>query len=125
MLSRLGKQCGVKRLFSCCPSGSQAIYEVSIGFHDSSIREEYYNWLSGRHVREVLNVDGFLSAEILNEYKGNGLVVRYTIESTDVFERYNASEQAVRLRQEALGKFGPKSFSATRRVLIVSDMIYK
>ena len=125
MLSRLGKQCGAKRFFSCCPTGNQAIYEVSVGFHDSSIREEYYNWLSGRHVREVLSVDGFLSAEILNEYKGNGLIVRYIIASTEVFDRYNTSEQAVRLREEALEKFGPKSFSTTRRVLTVSDIIYK
>lgn len=114
-----------KRLLSCCPGGRGAIYEVSVSFKDGGkVRDEYYNWLSSHHVAEVLDFDGFVSAELLKEYQGNGIVVRYTVESPEVYERYNRSEVAKKLRQDALDLFGP-IFTASRRVLISSDVVYK
>lgn len=114
-----------RRLFSCCPGGRGAVYEVSISFKDGGkIRDEYSNWLASHHISEVLNFDGFLSAELLKEYGGQGLVVRYTLESTDVFEKYDKSEIAKKLRQDAIDRFGPV-FTASRKVLISSDVFYK
>ena len=83
------------------------MYEVSIAFSDGGkSRDEYYNWLSSHHISEVLSFDGFVSAELLKEHEGSGLVVRYTLESVDVFKKYNSSETARRLRQDAIDKFG-------------------
>jgi hypothetical protein len=110
---------------SCCPGATGAVYEVSIAFNDLSIIQEYHAWLSGHHINEVLNFDGFISAELLQEYNGTGLTVRYLMESTDTFEKYNSSDTALRLRKEALEKFGSSKFSVCRRVLIASGVFYK
>lgn len=113
------------RLMSCCPGATGAVYEVYIAFNDLSIIQEYHAWLSGHHINEVLNFDGFVSAELLQEYNGTGLTVRYLMESTDTFEKYNSSETATRLRKEALEKFGSSKFSVCRRVLMASEVFYK
>lgn len=113
------------RLMSCCPGATGAVYEVSIKFNDPSIRQEYYGWLSGHHISEVLNFDGFISAELLEEYKGTGLTVRYLMESTDTFEKYNSSDMATKLRSEAIEKFGSSTFSVCRKVLTTSEVFYK
>ena len=121
MLSRVGNQ--VRR--SCCAAGGGAVYEVSIKFRDAGIRDDYYNWLASRHIKEVLQCDGFVSAELFREHGGcDGLVVRYQLESTEVYDKYNRSDTAKRLREEAIGKFGSK-FEASRRVLVNSDIFFK
>ena len=111
-------------MFSCCPTGTGAVYEVAIRFTDPSIKKEYANWLSSRHINEVLQCDGFLSAELLSEYKGDGLVVRYVLESPAVFDNYDRSEIAKKLRQEAIEKFGSR-FAAARRVLTSENVFFK
>jgi hypothetical protein len=112
-----------RRILSCCPTGMGAIYEVSISFTDGGkVRDEYSHWLSNHHISEVLSCEGFVSAELLKESMGTGLVVRYTLESPHAYEKYNASEVAKRLRQDAFDKFGPV-FSASRK-LLVSDGVF-
>jgi hypothetical protein len=114
-----------RRLFSCCPSGRTVNYEVFIKFLDPCIKNDYYRWLSTSHINEVLKFDGFLSAELLEEYNGSGsLIVRYSLESIAVYESYDRSEAAGKLRQEAIDKFGDK-FAVSRRVLISGDVFFR
>jgi len=129
MLSRTGR-----RIFSSCCITQPAIYEVAISFNDKSISKQYYNWLSNHHVKEVLDFPGFVSAELLILYGGGnsieadssqeGIVVRYTLESLNVFDDYNKSDLARRLRKDAIEQFGDK-FTAQRRVLLTGDVIFK
>jgi hypothetical protein len=81
----------------------------------------------------VLDFSGFISAELFTVYESsspnpnvcdNGIVVRYTLESRHVFDEYNKSDLAKKLRNDAIEKFG-KKFSAQRRVLQSGDILYK
>lgn len=114
---------------ACCIS-RPAVYEVAIKFNDKSISKQYYRWLSDHHVKEVLNFPGFLSAELLSEYSKNqsnvdgGIVVRYTLESPSVFDDYDKSDIAKKLRTDAIELFKDK-FTASRRVLVSEEVIHK
>lgn len=114
----------LRRLFSCCPTNT-AIYEVNIKFLNPSVRKEYVNWLSSRHIHEVLKCEGFLSAELLEDMQASDVTVKYTLESPQVYEKYNSSEAAKALREEAINKFGDSSFSISRRVLVPNQVFYK
>lgn len=109
---------------TCCAIGNRATYEVAISFVNPSIRDDYIRWLSERHIAEVLQFDGFVSAELLHEYASTSLVVQYLLESPSVFDEYNKSETARRLRSEAIEKFG-NAFTATRRVLVRGEQFWK
>lgn len=119
-----------RRAFSCCPSGNTAIYEVAVRFNDTSVKDEYKKWLTSKHIQEVLHFPGFLSAELQPVYENGdssgaaGVVVKYTLESVQVFEEYNKSEVAKKLRSDALELFGDK-FTASRKVLLSGDVFYK
>jgi hypothetical protein len=114
-----------RRILSCGPTGMGAIYEVSISFTDGGkVRDEYSKWLSDRHITDVLQFEGFVSAELLKDHSGTGLVVRYSLESPQVYEKYDKSDLAKHLRQEAFEKFGPV-FSASRKLLMSSDVFFK
>jgi hypothetical protein len=110
------------RLRTACCVTQPAVYEVAIKFNDKSISKRYYRWLSGHHVKEVLNFPGFVSAELLTTYANKsasadeGIVVRYTLESPSVFDDYNKSETAK--------KFNDK-FTATRRILVSEEIVHK
>ena len=97
---------------------------ATVTFNDPSIRQDYTNWLSSRHINEVLQVDGFVSAELLSEFKGQDVVVRYHMESPKVFEDYDRSAIAQKLRQEAIDKFGSR-FSASRKVWSSGNVFFK
>ena len=98
---------------------------MSIRFCDPNIKTEYYRWLTTSHIQEVLKCEGFISAELMLEQGGSeGFVVRYFLASTAVFNAYNSSETADRLRKEAIDRFGDK-FVATRRVLTAGDVFFR
>ena len=115
----------IVRNFSSC-SGRGAVYEVSIKFNDVSISSAYISWLNAEHVKEVLKFPGFVSAEIMHAYPktSHEIVVKYQLESPSVFDEYNKSETALKLRLDAISKFGNDSFSASRRVLLNGDIVF-
>lgn len=119
----------LRRTTACCISQS-AVYEVAIKFNDVSISKQYQRWLSDHHVKEVLEFPGFISAELLTTYANksagteNGIVVRYILESPSVFDEYDKSDVAKKLRADAIARFQDK-FTATRRVLVSDEVIYK
>lgn len=118
------------RLRTACCITQPAVYEVAIKFNDKSISKRYYRWLSDHHVKEVLNFPGFVSAELLTTYANKsasadeGIVVRYTLESPSVFDDYNKSETAKKLRADAIALFNDK-FTATRRILVSEEFVHK
>ena len=110
---------------SCCLAGNSAVYEVSIRFTNPSIREQYIKWLSVRHIQEVLQFDGFVSADLLKEVNSDDIVVKYILESPQVYDAYNMSDTAKRLREEAIDVFGKDSFTASRRILVVNQQFFR
>ena len=118
------------RMSTACCITQPVVYEVSIKFNDKSISKPYYRWLSDHHVKEVLNFPGFVSAELLTIYtnKGasveDGIVVRYILESSSVFDDYDKSDTAKKLRADAIELFKDK-FTASRRVLVSEEIVHK
>ena len=100
------------------------IYEVNLVVKHK-VAEAYAAWLPG-HIREVLALPGFESAEWLSDadfHEESGADPRWTIQyrlgSHDDFLRY-AENDAERMRAEGIERFG-KNFEATRRILRVED----
>ncbi len=100
------------------------VYEVNLTV-EPDVAEEYGAWLA-EHVREMLALPGFHSAEWLDdvdydqeEGAGPRWTIHYRLGSHDDFLRYER-EHAKRMRQEGLDRFGTR-FTATRRILEVRD----
>lgn len=97
------------------------IYEVTIRI-DQELAEAYRAWL-GDHVRELLTLPGFLSAEVFvrepdcaeQAERPQELVVAYRLESRQALERYLA-EQAPAMRAKA-DEFFAGRYRIERRVL--------
>ena len=94
------------------------VYEVDIAV-DAAVAEDYAAWL-GRHIREILALDGFLGADWF-EVEGEetaGRVrwcVRYRLRDRAALQRY-FDAHAARLRGDGLGRFGGR-FEITRRIM--------
>ncbi len=114
------------RRFSCCPSlvGRGVIYEVCVRCLDPAIGESYTHWLTSHHVDEVLQFPGFNSAEILRDHKTHDVIVRYSLDSASVFDEYDSSDAAKKLRGDASQMFGHK-FQASRRLLTSHSIHFK
>ena len=96
------------------------VYEVNLTV-DREIADDYAAWLKD-HVREMLALPGFVSAEWLEDVDydhSEGADPRWTIlyrlGSHDDLTRY-FEEDAERMRADGLDRFGTQ-FKATRRVL--------
>jgi antibiotic biosynthesis monooxygenase (ABM) superfamily enzyme len=92
------------------------VYEVRVIIH-AEIAADYRAWLE-THIREILAIPGFVSAELLSEDDADGATVwtaRYHLQSREALEHY-LREHAPRLRAEGVARFGDR-FKATRRVL--------
>lgn len=95
------------------------LYEVTVEV-ESGIALEYRAWLA-EHVRELLALPGFLSAEIFDleaETEPGGsetLVVCYRLASHVALSDY-LREHAPRLRAQGVARFGER-FRARRRIL--------
>jgi quinol monooxygenase YgiN len=95
------------------------VYEVSIKVREA-IADEYRAWL-GDHVRELLTLPGFLSAEVMIAEPEHAtpeeqeIVVAYRLESHNALSHYLA-EHAPQMRARAENRFGGQ-FRADRRVL--------
>lgn len=95
------------------------VYEVNLEV-DRAIESDYRVWL-GAHVREMLALPGFTTAEIHEVLDPAptagriGLSVRYLLHSADALDVY-LREHAPRMRADGLARFGD-GFRARRRLL--------
>jgi hypothetical protein len=96
------------------------VYEVNLEF-DVAIAAAYREWLA-EHMREILALPGFLSAEVhevvdpLPTAGRQGLCVRYQVEDLGALETYQR-EHAPRMRADGLNRFGEEGVRIRRRVL--------
>jgi hypothetical protein len=94
-------------------------YEVNLEV-DAAILPEYRRWLD-QHVRTILALPGFVSAELFEVQEpaaADGrcaLCVQYRLRGADDLERY-LREHAARQRADGELRFGGR-FSAHRRIL--------
>ena len=98
------------------------VYEVNLTV-DREIAGEYAAWLE-EHIREMLALPGFESAEWLEDVDYDDTegadprwTIHYRLNSHDNLTRYFEND-AERMRADGLERFGTK-FQATRRVLRV------
>lgn len=95
------------------------VYEVNLEV-DRAIEAEYRVWLAA-HVREMLGLPGFATAEIYEVFDPAptagriGLSVRYLLSDADALQAY-LREHAPRMRAEGVARFGD-GFRARRRLL--------
>jgi hypothetical protein len=95
------------------------VYEVNLDV-DAAVFVEFGKWLD-EHVREMLTLPGFVSAEILERLDPpaadgqRSLCSIYRLAGTEDLDRY-LRDNAPRMRAEGMARFAGK-FSATRRVL--------
>lgn len=92
------------------------LYEVNLRV-EATIADAFRDWLE-RHVAEMLEIDGFLRAEIFEDDTPEGLftfVTHYRVRNQAALDRYFA-EDAPRMRADGTNRFGDK-MQATRRVL--------
>jgi len=98
------------------------VYEVNLQI-DSNIREEYIPWLNF-HIREIVSLNGFRKAELLEEMNEDqnppqdgkiNLIIHYELETYNDLKNY-FDNHAQKMREEGMKKFGGK-FTATRRIL--------
>lgn len=97
------------------------VYEVNLTV-DSSIYDEYIEWLRA-HIDEILELEGFMSALILESraatHHHRSLVVHYRIESEEALNAYFEGP-ARRIRTDGAERFGDQA-TASRRVLRVLE----
>jgi hypothetical protein len=90
------------------------IYEVNLSICDE-IYTEYYAWLLG-HIKQILKFDGFKRADVGRVDGTKDVRVCYWVDSLENLNNYLALH-AVKMRQEAIERFGDQ-FTATRRVVV-------
>lgn len=95
------------------------LYEVTVDV-EAAIALEYRAWLA-EHVRELLALPGFLSAEVFDveteaeTLECETLVVCYRLASHAALSDY-LRQHAPRMRAQGVARFG-RRFRATRRIL--------
>ncbi len=92
-------------------------YEVNLEV-DAELADAFAGWLDG-HVREMLALPGFLSAELFEVEDPpagrRSFSVRYRLVDREALERY-LGEHAPRMRGDGARRFGGR-FTASRRIL--------
>ena len=98
------------------------IYEVNL-FVEYEIARDYAVWLK-KHIEEMLQKQGFLSAEFYEcsdeDIRKKHWCIQYRIESMQDLQNYLDNE-AEEVRAESTAIFG-ENFSASRRVLTKSEL---
>jgi quinol monooxygenase YgiN len=98
------------------------VYEVNLRI-DPSIEQEFHEWLDA-HIPEMLEFEGFLSAEWFGvdpdesdpEQVGRiSWTVQYRLDHRASLHKY-LEEHAARMREDGLNRFGDK-FAAYRRIM--------
>jgi hypothetical protein len=98
------------------------IYEVNLSI-ETDAYSDYRVWLDG-HIKEILQLPGFVHATLLKQDKSDGLyqyiTIQYQLEQRKDLDRY-LSEFAPKMREEGMKLFKDK-FSATRRIFEVEEI---
>lgn len=92
-------------------------YEVNIIIATQYL-EDYRLWLT-RHIQEMLQLPGFINAQVLKEYgledrAFSHLTIQYTLDNPKSLQLY-FDNHAQRMREQSLKLFSGK-FTATRRM---------
>ena len=100
------------------------IYNVTTNI-DESVHDEWLLWMQETHVPEVLATRKFLNAKItkvLVEEDMGGITysVQFTTLNRETLEKYY-SEDATRLREDALKRFPNQSVSFRTELEIISE----
>ncbi len=100
------------------------IYNVTTNIEESA-HEEWLQWMKETHIPEVLATGKFLSAKmcrVLVEEEMGGFTysVQYTTTDKETLQKY-AVEDAPRLRQKALERFGGNSVSFRTEMEVVVE----
>lgn len=92
----------------------EIIYAVTATLPDTSLAQEWLDWLRGGHIADVL-AGGATSAEIIALGQPElTFEVRYRFPNRQAFDRYE-QEIAPRLRAEGLKRFPPEMGISYRR----------
>jgi hypothetical protein len=101
----------------------KVIYEVNVKAKNE-IADEFFNWLNGGHIENMLKIEGFISARLTtpdspkdDEHKR--FTCQYKLVSMEAMESY-FKNHAAHMREEGIQKFGDK-FTAERRVLTIEN----
>ncbi|MCW7552882.1 DUF4286 family protein [Endozoicomonas gorgoniicola] len=101
------------------------VYEVNC-LVNTKMKETFMEWLPN-HIREILAIDGFISAETYQMLEDDqlsarensfGVSIRYYLKGQDTLNNY-LDNHAEKLRKDGKDKFGDQ-LSAYRRVLLKS-----
>ena len=97
---------------------SSIVYQVNLDVAEA-IGDAYESWLTD-HVRDMLKLPGFVSAEIFAEEVEPGLArrrwcVQYRLIDRASLQAY-FDQHAARMRADGLNRFG-NHFSASRRIM--------
>lgn len=100
------------------------IYNVTTNI-DESVHAEWLQWMQKTHVPDMLSTGKFLNAKItkvLVEEEMGGITysVQLTTLNRETLEKYY-SEDAMRLREEALKRFPNKSVSFRTELEVISE----
>ncbi len=87
------------------------IYNVTVNV-DESIHEDWYAWMTEKHIPQVMETGKFVKAKlvkvlIVEEMGGTTYSVQYFTESKEKLEEYY-KEHAPQLREEGARLFGDK-----------------
>ncbi|MFS4454899.1 DUF4286 family protein [Maribacter sp. 2304DJ31-5] len=100
------------------------IYNVTTNI-DESVQEEWLKWMKETHIPDVLATGKFLNAKmckvlIEEEMSGVTYSVQFTTTDRQTLEKYY-TEDAHRLREDALSKFPNKFVSFRTELEVVSE----
>jgi len=99
------------------------IYNVTINVEDS-IHYDWLFWIKP-HIKEVLATGKFISAKMTKilveeEMEGTNYSIQYTAKSNDDLQAYY-KEDAPRLRDAGIAKFGSKMLAFRTELLIIEE----
>jgi hypothetical protein len=90
---------------------TEIAYTVIAETDSEATMRAYVDWLTGGHIRDVINAGASSAALILLDSEEDGIhraEMRYVFGSREAFEAYERGP-AVALREEGISLFGPKS----------------
>ncbi len=99
------------------------IYNVTINVEDS-IHFDWLLWIK-EHIKEVLDTGKFISAKMTKvlveeEMEGTNYSIQYTAKSNEALQLYY-KEDAPRLREKSIAKFGTKMLSFRTELQIIEE----
>ncbi len=102
------------------------LYEVNLTVANT-IAEDYRLWLA-EHIQEMLEFDGFVTAQWFESEEGDSTehtswIIHYYLRDRDALQDY-FDNHAGRMRQDGLDRFG-NNFSATRRIFSLRESFRK